>query len=52
MSQTDTFVIDYKLYGQVKSFVIRAKAMRNVDAWHWASCDAGLAPFLSLANRL
>ncbi len=34
MSQTDTFVIDYKLYGQVKSFVIRAKAMRNVDAWH------------------
>lgn len=44
MSQTDIFVIDYKLYGQAKSFVIRAKAMRNVDAWHWASCDAGLAP--------
>lgn len=44
MSQTDIFVIDYKLHGQSKSFVIRAKSMRNVDAWHWASCDAGIAP--------
>ena len=42
MSQTDIFVIDYKLHGQSKSFVIRAKSMRNVDAWHWASCDAGI----------
>ncbi|WP_025109751.1 DUF6555 family protein [Pseudomonas sp. H1h] len=44
MSQTDLFVVDYKLHGQAKSFVIRAKKMRNEDAWHWASCDAGLAP--------
>ena len=44
MSNVDIFVIEYKLHGQPKSFVIRAKSMRNVDAWHWASCDAGIAP--------
>lgn len=44
MSQTDIFVIEYKHHGQPKSFIIRAKTMRNADAWHWASCDAGLAP--------
>lgn len=44
MSQTDIFVIEYKLHGHPKSFVIRAKSMRNVDAWHWASCDAGIVP--------
>ncbi|MFJ7797159.1 DUF6555 family protein [Pseudomonas sp. NPDC096950] len=44
MSQTDIFVIDYKLHGQSKSFVIRTRTMRGSDAWHWASCDAGLVP--------
>lgn len=44
MSQTDIFVIEYKLHGESKSFIIRTPKMRNVDAWHWASCDAGLAP--------
>jgi hypothetical protein len=44
MSNVDIFVIEYKLHGQPKSFVIRAKTMRNADAWHWASCDAGIAP--------
>lgn len=44
MIQTDIFVIEYKLHGQQKSFIIRAKQMRNLDAWQWASCDAGLAP--------
>jgi len=44
MRSTDIFVIEYKLHDQPKSFVIRAKRMRNADAWHWASCDAGIAP--------
>ncbi|KPG96556.1 DUF6555 family protein [Pseudomonas sp. RIT-PI-r] len=44
MSNVDILVIEYKLHGQPKSFVIRAKTMRNADAWHWASCDAGIAP--------
>lgn len=44
MNRTDIFVIDYKLHGESKSFIIRAKTMRNADAWQWASCDAGLAP--------
>jgi hypothetical protein len=44
MRNTDIFVIEYKLHDQPKSFVIRAKSMRNADAWHWASCDAGIAP--------
>jgi len=44
MNRTDLFVIEYKLHGESKSFIIRAKAMSNADAWHWASCDAGLAP--------
>jgi hypothetical protein len=44
MSNVDIFVIEYKLHGQPRSFVIRAKTMRNADAWHWASCDAGIAP--------
>ncbi|WP_010212513.1 DUF6555 family protein [Pseudomonas sp. R81] len=44
MSQTDIFVIEYKHHGQPQSFVTRAKTMRNANPWHWASCDAGLAP--------
>lgn len=44
MNRTDIFVIEYKLHGKSKSFIIRAKMMRNQDAWQWASCDAGLAP--------
>jgi hypothetical protein len=44
MARTDIFIIDYKLHGQPKSFIIRAQAMGNVAAWHWASCDAGIAP--------
>ncbi|OYQ00876.1 DUF6555 family protein [Pseudomonas mandelii] len=42
--KTDLYVIEYKLHGEPKSFVIRAKIRSNADAWHWASCDAGVAP--------
>ncbi|VVO59716.1 hypothetical protein PS850_00744 [Pseudomonas fluorescens] len=41
---TCLYVIEYKLHGEPKSFIIRAKIMRNADAWLWASCDAGIAP--------
>lgn len=44
MSRTDLFIIEYQLHGEPKSFIIRTKTMRNSDAWHWASCDAGIAP--------
>lgn len=44
MKQFDVFVVDYKLHGEPKSFVIRTKVMNNAEAWQWASCDAGIAP--------
>lgn len=44
MNRTDIFVIEYKLHGQPKTFIIRVPIMRNAEAWHWATCDAGLAP--------
>ncbi|MOA67731.1 hypothetical protein D3C78_1950330 [compost metagenome] len=25
-----------------KSFIIRQEKMDNAEAWHWASCDAGV----------
>ncbi|MBA1245185.1 DUF6555 family protein [Pseudomonas japonica] len=36
------FVIDYTQHGTSKSFIIRADSMDNAEAWHWASCDAGV----------
>jgi len=36
------FVIDYTQHGTPKSFIIRADTMDNAEAWHWASCDAGV----------
>lgn len=41
---TDFFTIEYKLHGKQKSFIIRTKIRSNADAWHWASCDAGVVP--------
>lgn len=41
---TDLYIIEYQLHGERKSFIIRSNAMRNALAWHWASCDAGIAP--------
>lgn len=41
---TNLFIIEYKLYGKPKSFIIRTKIESNADAWHWASCDAGVTP--------
>jgi hypothetical protein len=44
MTQADFYVIDYQLHGEPKRFTIRATLMNNVEAWQWASCDAGLVP--------
>ncbi|MBZ9780963.1 hypothetical protein K9857_05300 [Pseudomonas sp. REP124] len=44
MARADMFIIEYQLHGKPKSFIIRAPVMNNVQAWHWASCDAGVAP--------
>lgn len=42
MNNAKLYVIDYTLHGEAKSFVIRAEKMDNGEAWHWASCDAGV----------
>lgn len=44
LMNTDLYIIEYQLHGERKSFIIRSKMMRNADAWHWASCDAGISP--------
>lgn len=42
MNNAKLYVIDYLLHGAAKSFIIRAEHMDNAQAWHWASCDAGV----------
>lgn len=43
MNASELFTIDYQLHGVTKSFIVRAPQMNNAEAWHWASCDAGVA---------
>ncbi|MFC6339757.1 hypothetical protein GIR22_25555 [Pseudomonas sp. CCM 7891] len=42
MVNAKLFVIDYTLHGQPKSFIIRLEKLDMPEAWHWASCDAGV----------
>ncbi|AUM70171.1 MULTISPECIES: DUF6555 family protein [Pseudomonas] len=42
MGGPSLYIIDYMLHGEPKSFIIRAEVMNNSEAWHWASCDAGV----------
>lgn len=42
MGGPSLYIIDYELHGEPKSFIIRAEVMNNSEAWHWASCDAGV----------
>jgi hypothetical protein len=42
MGGPSLYIIDYMLHGEPKSFIIRAELMNNSEAWHWASCDAGV----------
>lgn len=44
MSGADLYVIEYKLNGESKSFIIRAASMSSAAACQWASCDAGAIP--------
>ncbi|MBN2991362.1 hypothetical protein JWR97_08140 [Pseudomonas cedrina subsp. fulgida] len=43
MKHNDLFTIRYRLHGEPRSFIVRAAHMNNAEAWHWASCDAGVA---------
>lgn len=36
------YIIEYVINSKPKSFIIRASAMNNAEAWHWACCDAGI----------
>lgn len=42
MPNPSLFIIEYRLHGIEKSFIIRLPAITAKDAWHWASCDAGI----------
>ena len=42
MGGPSLYIIDYILHGEPKSFIIRAEVMNNSEAWHWASCYAGV----------
>ena len=42
MNNAKLFVIDYTLHGEAKSFIIRLEKLDTLEAWHWASCDAGV----------
>jgi len=42
MGGPSLYIIDYMLHGEPKSFIIRSEVMNNSEAWHWASCDAGV----------
>ncbi|KAA0947701.1 MULTISPECIES: DUF6555 family protein [unclassified Pseudomonas] len=42
MNNANFFVIDYTLHGTPKSFIIRLEKLDTAEAWHWASCDAGI----------
>lgn len=42
MPSPQLYIIDYQLHGQPRSFIIRLETLDNAEAWHWASCDAGI----------
>ena len=48
---TGLYIIEYKFHGESKSFIIRTKIRSNADAWHWASCDAGVALYQNVEDR-
>ncbi|MFJ4347688.1 DUF6555 family protein [Pseudomonas sp. NPDC089401] len=42
MPSPQLYIIDYLLHGEPRSFIIRLEKIDNAEAWHWASCDAGI----------
>ncbi|MDH2184679.1 hypothetical protein N5K35_13275 [Pseudomonas sp. GD03651] len=51
MPSVKLYVIDYQLRGASKQFVIRLENMSNAEAWHWASCDAGIGVIPRFAQQ-
>lgn len=43
MSTATIYTIHYLLHGTPKTVVVRAEVMNDAEAWHWASCDVGIA---------
>ncbi|WP_099271187.1 DUF6555 family protein [Pseudomonas sp. ICMP 561] len=50
MGQQKHYRIDYFLHGAFKSFHLCAPEMNSVEAWHWATIDAGLSQIPKLRN--
>lgn len=42
MPAPQLYIIDYRLHDQQRSFIIRLEHLDSAEAWHWASCDAGV----------
>ena len=42
MPAPQLYIIEYTLHDEARSFIIRSERMDNAEAWHWASCDAGV----------
>ncbi|HGM5578779.1 TPA: DUF6555 family protein [Pseudomonas putida] len=42
MPAPQLYIIEYTLHAEARSFIIRSERMDNAEAWHWASCDAGV----------
>lgn len=51
MLSPQLYVIEYELHGKHREFVIRLEVMNNAEAWHWASCDAGLGVIPRFGQR-
>ncbi|HEY0288041.1 MAG TPA: DUF6555 family protein [Pseudomonas sp.] len=42
MPQYVHYLIEYRLNGERKMFYIASENMDSIEAWHWASIDAGV----------
>ncbi|MGE7989503.1 DUF6555 family protein [Pseudomonas sp. NPDC089554] len=42
MPAPQLYIIDYRLHNEPRSFIIRLEGLDSAQAWHWASCDAGV----------
>lgn len=48
---TALYDIEYSLHGEPRHFIVRAEQMDNAEAWHWASCDAGICPIPKIRHE-
>ena len=51
MAGPQLYVIEYELHGKHRTFIIRLERMDNAEAWHWASCDAGVGTIPRFAQH-